>query len=245
MKSAGAGCCEGQMGTRGCSPLIPLPGPSSVPPAALPAMGQSRGADPETPSLADGRRAHPGVSSPQGPLHSPLDSTRSTRHHGLVERVQRDPRRMMSPLRRYVRQISFIPFPPAPLAGGRRLFLPAAWAPAPIPVAPVLVSLGLASISKACCPGPSAGLRWVLARRLLSPSLSVWSLTCLSHRQLSLRTDLPVASARAQLEEVKIPRFLGSRHLFSRCRFPARCLPVSAGSLEPRACSVLKSTRRF
>lgn len=45
----------------------------------------------------------------QGPLHSPLDSTRSTRHHGLVERVQRDPRRMMSPLRRYVRQISFIP----------------------------------------------------------------------------------------------------------------------------------------
>ncbi|NXG15119.1 CRTC2 protein, partial [Grallaria varia] len=37
----------------------------------------------------------------QGP--SPLDSTRSTRHHGLVERVQRDPRRMMSPLRRYDR----------------------------------------------------------------------------------------------------------------------------------------------
>ncbi|KGL95521.1 CREB-regulated transcription coactivator 2, partial [Charadrius vociferus] len=54
------------------------------------------------------------VSSLQGPLHSPLDSTRSTRHHGLVERVQRDPRRMMSPLRRYVRQISFIPIPPAP-----------------------------------------------------------------------------------------------------------------------------------
>ena len=43
---------------------------------------------------------------PQGSLHSPLDSTRSTRHHGLVERVQRDPRRMVSPLRRYVRQIS-------------------------------------------------------------------------------------------------------------------------------------------
>ncbi|NXF56240.1 CRTC2 protein, partial [Oceanites oceanicus] len=55
-----------------------------------------------------------GVSDFQGPLQSPLDSTRSTRHHGLVERVQRDPRRMMSPLRRYVRQISFIPFPPAP-----------------------------------------------------------------------------------------------------------------------------------
>ncbi|KAI1229990.1 CREB-regulated transcription coactivator 2, partial [Lamprotornis superbus] len=46
------------------------------------------------------------VPPPQGP--SPLDSTRSTRHHGLVERVQRDPRRMMSPLRRYVRQISFV-----------------------------------------------------------------------------------------------------------------------------------------
>uniref|UniRef100_A0A8C0G776 CREB regulated transcription coactivator 2 n=1 Tax=Chelonoidis abingdonii TaxID=106734 RepID=A0A8C0G776_CHEAB len=30
-----------------------------------------------------------------------------TRHHGLVERVQRDPRRMVSPLRRYVRHISF------------------------------------------------------------------------------------------------------------------------------------------
>ncbi|NXN29233.1 CRTC2 protein, partial [Nycticryphes semicollaris] len=50
----------------------------------------------------------------QGPLHSPLDSTRSTRHHGLVERVQRDPRRMMSPLRRYVRQISFVPRPLLP-----------------------------------------------------------------------------------------------------------------------------------
>ncbi|KAM6294260.1 CREB-regulated transcription coactivator 2 [Aegotheles albertisi] len=50
----------------------------------------------------------------QGPLHSPLDSTRSTRHHGLVERVQRDPRRMMSPLRRYVRQISFIHSPYGP-----------------------------------------------------------------------------------------------------------------------------------
>ncbi|RLV71463.1 hypothetical protein DV515_00017424 [Chloebia gouldiae] len=46
------------------------------------------------------------------PGPSPLDSTRSTRHHGLVERVQRDPRRMMSPLRRYVRQISFVPCPP-------------------------------------------------------------------------------------------------------------------------------------
>uniref|UniRef100_A0A452I8U7 Uncharacterized protein n=1 Tax=Gopherus agassizii TaxID=38772 RepID=A0A452I8U7_9SAUR len=44
------------------------------------------------------------VSEFQGPLHSPLDSARSTRHHGLVERV---PRRMVSPLRRYVRHISF------------------------------------------------------------------------------------------------------------------------------------------
>ncbi|NIG60856.1 CREB-regulated transcription coactivator 2 [Pontoporia blainvillei] len=43
----------------------------------------------------------------QSPLHSPLDSSRSTRHHGLVERVQRDPRRMVSPLRRYPRHISF------------------------------------------------------------------------------------------------------------------------------------------
>ncbi|NXU90479.1 CRTC2 protein, partial [Xiphorhynchus elegans] len=51
----------------------------------------------------------------QGP--SPLDSTRSTRHHGLVERVQRDPRRMMSPLRRYVRQISFVsPYGPTYLS---------------------------------------------------------------------------------------------------------------------------------
>ncbi|XP_009886061.1 PREDICTED: CREB-regulated transcription coactivator 2, partial [Charadrius vociferus] len=51
-----------------------------------------------------------------GPLHSPLDSTRSTRHHGLVERVQRDPRRMMSPLRRYVRQIDSSPYGPTYLS---------------------------------------------------------------------------------------------------------------------------------
>ncbi|XP_053448446.1 CREB-regulated transcription coactivator 2 isoform X6 [Nycticebus coucang] len=43
----------------------------------------------------------------QSPLHSPLDSSRNTRHHGLVERVQRDARRMVSPLRRYPRHISF------------------------------------------------------------------------------------------------------------------------------------------
>ncbi|NXJ31719.1 CRTC2 protein, partial [Ciconia maguari] len=65
-------------------------------------------------SLPNVNQIGSGVSDFQGPLQSPLDSTRSTRHHGLVERVQRDPRRMMSPLRRYVRQISFIPFPPAP-----------------------------------------------------------------------------------------------------------------------------------
>ncbi|NXW39220.1 CRTC2 protein, partial [Phaetusa simplex] len=65
-------------------------------------------------SLPNVNQIGSGVSDFQGPLHSPLDSTRSTRHHGLVERVQRDPRRMMSPLRRYVRQISFIPSPPAP-----------------------------------------------------------------------------------------------------------------------------------
>ncbi|NXH21535.1 CRTC2 protein, partial [Bucco capensis] len=56
-------------------------------------------------SLPNVNQIGSGVSDFQGPLH--VDSARSTRHHGLVERVQRDPRRMMSPLRRYVRQISF------------------------------------------------------------------------------------------------------------------------------------------
>ncbi|NXD88797.1 CRTC2 protein, partial [Halcyon senegalensis] len=64
-------------------------------------------------SLPNVNQIGSGVSDFQGPLHSPLDSTRSTRHHGLVERVQRDPRRMMSPLRRYVRQISFTAAAPA------------------------------------------------------------------------------------------------------------------------------------
>ncbi|NXL90905.1 CRTC2 protein, partial [Alectura lathami] len=63
-------------------------------------------------SLPNVNQIGSGVSDFQGPLHSPLDSTRSTRHHGLVERVQRDPRRMMSPLRRYVRQISFLAHSP-------------------------------------------------------------------------------------------------------------------------------------
>ncbi|NXQ91407.1 CRTC2 protein, partial [Nyctibius grandis] len=52
-------------------------------------------------SLPNVNQIGSGVSDFQGPLHSPLDSARGTRHHGLVERVQRDPRRMMSPLRRY------------------------------------------------------------------------------------------------------------------------------------------------
>ncbi|XP_056330937.1 CREB-regulated transcription coactivator 2 isoform X2 [Danio aesculapii] len=40
----------------------------------------------------------------QGSFHSPLDSSRSTRHHGLVERVQRE-RRFISPSRPYRRQM--------------------------------------------------------------------------------------------------------------------------------------------
>ncbi|XP_064138700.1 CREB-regulated transcription coactivator 2 isoform X5 [Loxodonta africana] len=54
-----------------------------------------------------------GLAEFQSPLHSPLDSSRSTRHHGLVERVQRDPRRMASPLRRYPRHIDSSPYSPA------------------------------------------------------------------------------------------------------------------------------------
>ncbi|XP_068778320.1 CREB-regulated transcription coactivator 2 [Struthio camelus] len=67
-------------------------------------------------SLPNVNQIGSGVSEFQGPLHSPLDSTRSTRHHGLVERVQRDPRRMMSPLRRYVRQIDSSPYGPTYLS---------------------------------------------------------------------------------------------------------------------------------
>lgn len=44
---------------------------------------------------------------PQGSFPSTLESNRSTRHHGLVERVQRD-RRFISPVRPYRnRQVSF------------------------------------------------------------------------------------------------------------------------------------------
>ncbi|XP_070641744.1 CREB-regulated transcription coactivator 2 isoform X6 [Bos indicus] len=57
-----------------------------------------------------------GLAEFQSPLHSPLDSSRSTRHHGLVERVQRDPRRMVSPLRRYARHIDSSPYSPAYLS---------------------------------------------------------------------------------------------------------------------------------
>ncbi|KAM9294591.1 CREB-regulated transcription coactivator 2 [Gastrophryne carolinensis] len=45
-----------------------------------------------------------------GSPQSPVDSTRSTRHHGLVERVSRDPRRMMSPLRRLMRHMDSSPY---------------------------------------------------------------------------------------------------------------------------------------
>ncbi|KAJ8398465.1 hypothetical protein AAFF_G00427200 [Aldrovandia affinis] len=45
----------------------------------------------------------------QGTFHSNLDSSRSTRHHGLVERVQRD-RRFISPVRPYRRQIDSSPY---------------------------------------------------------------------------------------------------------------------------------------
>ncbi|KAM8920750.1 CREB-regulated transcription coactivator 2 isoform 2-T2 [Pelodytes ibericus] len=44
----------------------------------------------------------------QGPPHSPLDPSRGTRSGGLVERVQ--PRRLMSPLRRYIRQVDSSPY---------------------------------------------------------------------------------------------------------------------------------------
>ncbi|EAW53260.1 hCG1995979, isoform CRA_b [Homo sapiens] len=65
-------------------------------------------------SLPNVNQIGSGLAEFQSPLHSPLDSSRSTRHHGLVERVQRDPRRMVSPLRRYTRHIS--PYSPAYLS---------------------------------------------------------------------------------------------------------------------------------
>ncbi|XP_058015778.1 CREB-regulated transcription coactivator 2 isoform X2 [Ahaetulla prasina] len=67
-------------------------------------------------SLPNVNQIGSGAAEFQGPLHSPLDSARGTRHHGLVERVQRDPRRMISPLRRYVRQIDSSPYSPAYLS---------------------------------------------------------------------------------------------------------------------------------
>lgn len=45
------------------------------------------------------------VPPPQGSFPSTLESSRATRHHGLVERVQRD-RRFVSPVRPY-RKVSF------------------------------------------------------------------------------------------------------------------------------------------
>ncbi|KAF6292691.1 CREB regulated transcription coactivator 2 [Rhinolophus ferrumequinum] len=67
-------------------------------------------------SLPDVNQIGCGLVDFQSPLHSPLDSSRSTRHHGLVERVQRDPRRMVSPLRRYPRHIDSSPYSPAYLS---------------------------------------------------------------------------------------------------------------------------------
>ncbi|XP_053560081.1 CREB-regulated transcription coactivator 2 isoform X2 [Bombina bombina] len=61
-------------------------------------------------SLPNVNQISSGTNEFQGPLHSPIDHSRSTRHHGLVERVQRDPRRMISPLRRYIRQLDSSPY---------------------------------------------------------------------------------------------------------------------------------------
>ncbi|XP_063295892.1 CREB-regulated transcription coactivator 2 [Pelobates fuscus] len=61
-------------------------------------------------SLPNVNQIGSGTADFQGSPHSPSDPTRSTRHHGLVERVHRDPRRMMSPLRRYMRQIDSSPY---------------------------------------------------------------------------------------------------------------------------------------
>ncbi|XP_042296514.1 CREB-regulated transcription coactivator 2 isoform X2 [Sceloporus undulatus] len=67
-------------------------------------------------SLPNVNQIGSGASDFQSPLHSPLDSVRGTRHHSLVKQVQRDPRRMMSPLRRYMRQIDSSPYSPAYLS---------------------------------------------------------------------------------------------------------------------------------
>ncbi|NWS35012.1 CRTC1 protein, partial [Polioptila caerulea] len=104
-------------------------------------------------SLPNVNQIGTGVPEFQGP--SPLDSTRSTRHHGLVERVQRDPRRMMSPLRRYVRQISFVPCPHSPYG-------PTYLSPPP---EPSWRSVGCDSrvpvpIPSPCCSQPSHGREW-------------------------------------------------------------------------------------
>ncbi|XP_035286515.1 CREB-regulated transcription coactivator 2-like [Anguilla anguilla] len=45
----------------------------------------------------------------QAQFHNPLESSRSTRHHGLVERVHRD-RRFTSPVRPYRRQTDSLPY---------------------------------------------------------------------------------------------------------------------------------------
>ncbi|XP_044130491.1 CREB-regulated transcription coactivator 2 isoform X2 [Bufo gargarizans] len=61
-------------------------------------------------SLPNVNQMSSGASDFQGPPQSQLDA-RSTRHGGLVERVHhRDPRRMVSPLRRYMRQVDSSPY---------------------------------------------------------------------------------------------------------------------------------------
>ncbi|XP_016160993.1 PREDICTED: CREB-regulated transcription coactivator 2 [Ficedula albicollis] len=102
-----------------CAAPAPLTCPPRVPPVSPQLQAQKlRLAHSRGPfysgSLPNVNQIGTGVPEFQGP--SPLDSTRSTRHHGLVERVQRDPRRMMSPLRRYVRQIDSSPYGPTYLS---------------------------------------------------------------------------------------------------------------------------------
>ncbi|CAH2327424.1 CREB-regulated transcription coactivator 2 isoform X1 [Pelobates cultripes] len=61
-------------------------------------------------SLPNVNQIGSGTADFQGSPHSPSDPTRSTRHHGLVERVHRDPRRMMSPLRQQLCHQSTSPY---------------------------------------------------------------------------------------------------------------------------------------
>nr|XP_015192116.1 PREDICTED: CREB-regulated transcription coactivator 2-like [Lepisosteus oculatus] len=87
-----------------------------------PRASRQRGHHPPGCLLTATRRPRPplacfslSLSVSQGPFLSSLDSSRGTRHHGLVERVQRD-RRFMSPLRHYRRQIDSSPYSAAYLS---------------------------------------------------------------------------------------------------------------------------------